>query len=97
MILDQKQKQFWNHHAKRNNNPRDPNASVLLGAFLYTVQGGEGAAQWQGSNLVILPLQAIGENTPKSAFDLSSTEKYKLKFNRNCEKQHFKKYFQSKR
>ena len=34
MTLDQKQKQFWNRHAKRNNNPRDANAPVLLGAFL---------------------------------------------------------------
>ena len=34
MILDQKQKQFWNRHAKRNNNPRDANVSVLLGAFV---------------------------------------------------------------
>ena len=34
MTLDQKQKQFWNRHAKRNKNPRDPNVSVLLGAFL---------------------------------------------------------------
>ena len=34
MTLDQKQKQFWNRHAKRNKNPRDPNVSVLLGAFV---------------------------------------------------------------
>ena len=34
MTLDQKQKQFWNRHAKRNNNPRDANVSVLLGAFV---------------------------------------------------------------
>ena len=34
MILDQKQKQFWNRHAKRNNNPRDANVSVLLGVFV---------------------------------------------------------------
>ena len=34
MILDQKQKQFWNRHAKRDNNPRDANVSVLLGAFV---------------------------------------------------------------
>ena len=34
MTLDQKQKQFWNRHAKRNKNPRDPNVSVVLGAFV---------------------------------------------------------------
>ena len=34
MTLDQKQKQFWNRHAKRNKNPRDSNVSVLLGAFV---------------------------------------------------------------
>ena len=34
MILDQKQKQFWNRHAKRNKNPKDPNVSVVLGAFV---------------------------------------------------------------
>ena len=34
MTLDQKQKQFWNRHAKRNKNPRDPNVPVLLGAFV---------------------------------------------------------------
>ena len=41
MILDQKQKQFWNRHAKRNNNPRDANVSVLLGVFVSrsNVQG----------------------------------------------------------
>ena len=34
MTLDQKQKQFWNRHAKINKNPRDPNVSVVLGAFV---------------------------------------------------------------
>ena len=45
MTPDKKQKQFWNRHVKRNNNPRDPNASVLLGAFLSLHSGGQGDIQ----------------------------------------------------
>ena len=50
MILDQKQKQFWNRHAKRNNNPRDANVSVLLGVF---VSRSNMYVLWQFSNLPI--------------------------------------------
>ena len=52
MILDQKQKQFWNRHAKRNNNPRDANVSVLLGAFVSRSTPAVGA-RWNDKKKVV--------------------------------------------